>query len=131
MPLSPSPSFSWLHSTFGALDWYAAESSSLGRPRPVNGAPNHGAGGRQADSRNPGRKSERWLCLQLLQSRLQLNDISISFNVFEMAPDKSYFRHFPDVSLTEKTVEDAIEMAGDAITGYVESLTEDGEIVPV
>jgi hypothetical protein len=30
-----------------------------------------------------------------------------------------------------KTVEEAIEMAGDAITGYVESLIEDGEAVPV
>lgn len=29
-----------------------------------------------------------------------------------------------------KTVEEAIEMSRDAITGYVESLIEDGEIVP-
>ena len=29
-----------------------------------------------------------------------------------------------------KTVEEAIEMARDAITGYVESLIEDGEAVP-
>jgi antitoxin HicB len=30
-----------------------------------------------------------------------------------------------------KTVEEAIEMARDAITGYVESLIEDGEAVPM
>ena len=30
-----------------------------------------------------------------------------------------------------KTVEKAIEMARDAITGYVESLIEDGEAVPI
>jgi antitoxin HicB len=30
-----------------------------------------------------------------------------------------------------KTVEEAIEMARDAITGYVESLIEDGETVPI
>ncbi len=30
-----------------------------------------------------------------------------------------------------KTVEEAIEMSRDAITGYVESLIEDGEPVPV
>ena len=30
-----------------------------------------------------------------------------------------------------KTVEDAIEMAKDAIKGYVESLVEDGEEVPI
>jgi predicted RNase H-like HicB family nuclease len=30
-----------------------------------------------------------------------------------------------------KTVEEAIEMARDAITGYVESLIEDGEAVPI
>ena len=30
-----------------------------------------------------------------------------------------------------KTMEDAIEMSRDAITGYVESLIEDGEPVPV
>ena len=30
-----------------------------------------------------------------------------------------------------KTVEEAIEMARDAITGYVESLIEDGEAVPL
>ncbi|VVB72392.1 HicB_like antitoxin of bacterial toxin-antitoxin system [uncultured archaeon] len=30
-----------------------------------------------------------------------------------------------------KTVEEAIEMARDAITGYIESLIEDGETVPV
>ncbi len=30
-----------------------------------------------------------------------------------------------------KTVEEAIEMARDAITGYIESLVEDGEAVPI
>ena len=30
-----------------------------------------------------------------------------------------------------KTVEEAIEMSRDAITGYVESLIEDGEAVPL
>ena len=30
-----------------------------------------------------------------------------------------------------KTMEEAIEMSRDAITGYVESLIEDGETVPV
>lgn len=30
-----------------------------------------------------------------------------------------------------KTVEEAIEMARDAITGYLESLIEDGEAVPI
>jgi antitoxin HicB len=30
-----------------------------------------------------------------------------------------------------KTLKEAIEMSRDAITGYVESLIEDGEIVPV
>ena len=30
-----------------------------------------------------------------------------------------------------KTVEEAIEMSRDAITGYVESLIEDGEPVPL
>lgn len=30
-----------------------------------------------------------------------------------------------------KTVEEAIEMAKDAITGYIESLVEDGEAIPI
>lgn len=30
-----------------------------------------------------------------------------------------------------KTIEEAIEMARDAITGYIESLIEDGETIPL
>ena len=37
----------------------------------------------------------------------------------------------PGCNTYGKTVEEAIEMARDAINGYIESLIEDGEAIPV
>ena len=41
------------------------------------------------------------------------------------------FPAFPRCITYGKTVEEAIEMARDAINGYIESLIEDGEAIPV
>jgi hypothetical protein len=74
---------------FGTYDQSTAQSSSLGRPRPGKGAPNHSARGPQADSRAPQKNVRTLLLSESDRSHLQLNDISVSTLVPEGAYQNS------------------------------------------